>query len=188
MGYDSRDLNILDEMIQEKAKVSLTGDYDKKQVILKETHGANYSVKILKVPENTIVINADIFDSPKSIFTSIKGQCKRADFVIISDEDDQKFIIIIEMKAGKAIEKEVIQQLKGAECFIAYCREIGRLFWQEKNFLREYNYRFVSLKNINIPKRSTRDKRYQSLHDCPENMLKIYSPKTLQFKKLTNGK
>ena len=47
MGYDSRDLNILDEMIQEKAKVSLTGDYDKKQVILKETHGANYSVKIL---------------------------------------------------------------------------------------------------------------------------------------------
>ena len=57
----------------------------------------------------------------------------------------------MEMKAGKAIEKEVIQQLNGAEYLIAYCQKIGQLFWNNPNFITGYEYRFISLKqNIGL--------------------------------------
>ena len=118
--YNSDDLKILDEMIQDNAKIPLTDNYGKKQVILKETQ-SNYAVTILNIPPNSIVIEADIFSAPKSIFKDSKGECKRCDFIIVSNQDHKKYIIFIEMKAGKAIELEVIKQLKGGECFIGYC-------------------------------------------------------------------
>lgn len=186
--YDSADLNILDRLIQDRAKVPLTQKYNKFQVILTETHGINYQVAIIQVPKNTLVIKGDEFPTPKYFFQGNQGECKRADYILISDDNQQtnqrKFIIIIEMKAGKAIEKEVIQQLKGAECLIAYCQKIGQLFWDSPNFLTGYEYRFISLKNINIPKRSTREKPSSQKCDRPENMLKIYSPSPLVFNRL----
>lgn len=97
MEYTSEDLNILDEMIQDTAKVKLTETYDKKQVILKEEK-ANYEVQIIGIPDNTIVIKADIFEPPKAIFQNTKGECKRADFIIISDEDCKKFILFYEYR------------------------------------------------------------------------------------------
>ena len=58
---------------------------------------------------------------------------------------------------------------------VAYCRAIGREFWQEPNFLKEKNYqqRFVSIKNIRIPKRPTRLGPKSGPHDTPENMMKL---------------
>ncbi len=190
--YDSADLNMLDRLIQDSAKVPLIQKYDKFQVILTEDHGINYQVPIIQVPKNTLVIKSDKFPTLKDFFQGNQGECKRADYILISDDsqqknqqkNQQKFMIFIEMKAGKAIEKEVIQQLKGAECLIAYCQKIGQLFWDSPNFLTGYEYRFVSLKHINIPKRSTREKPSPQKCDRPENMLKIYSPSTLLFNRL----
>ncbi|NEP60630.1 MAG: hypothetical protein F6K31_27135, partial [Symploca sp. SIO2G7] len=117
-----------------------------------------------------------------------RGECKRADFVIIADTDNKKVrkvILCIEMKAGKGgTESEIIQQLKGAQCFVAYCREIGQLFWNQKNFLKGYEYRFVSLRDISIAKKTTRTSAKIGTHDCPERMLKITSPHHLQFNRL----
>lgn len=86
------------------------------------------------------------------------------------------------MKGGKGCtEKEIIQQLKGAQCFVVYCREIGRLFWNKKDFLEGYEYRFVSIKNINVNKRPTRPSTKKEKHDRPEKMLKIDSAKGVHF-------
>lgn len=61
------------------------------------------------------------------------------------------------MKAGKGeSQKDIIAQLKGAKCFVAYCREIGQLFWGKPNFLNDYDDRFVSIKNIKLSKKKTR--------------------------------
>ena len=56
------------------------------------------------------------------------------------------------MKAGKKTskEKEIIQQLKGAQCFVEYCQAIGKSFWEKQDFLDDYKYRFVSIKNITV--------------------------------------
>lgn len=181
--YESDDLKILDEMIQDSAKVPLTTSYNKHQVVLTETHGVNYQVTIKNIPKNTLVIQSDRFPAPKNFFKDAKGECKRADYVIVSDQENRKFMIFIEMKAGKAETREVIKQLKGSEALMTYCQKIGQLFWQQ-NFLTGYKFRFISLKHINMAKRTTRDKANPQPCDRPENMLKIYSPTTLIFNRL----
>ena len=109
-------------------------------------------------------------------------ECKRADFVIIADAGSKKVILCIEMKAGKGgTEKEIIQQLKGAQCFVVYCQEIGRSFWNIPDFLAGYRYRFISIKEISISKRPTRFDTRIDAHDRPDQMLKISGQRHLQF-------
>lgn len=181
------DIVILKEMIKNTATVPLENYHSKNKVILKEPPPADYSVTIYGLPDDdqTIVIKADAFTAPKGIFADSKCECKRADFVIIADTDEEKVIICIEMKSGKGgLEREIIQQLKGAQCFVAYCREIGHSFWDHQNFLKDYVYRFISIRNISISKRPTRPSGGTITHDRPERMLKVTSPKGLQFNHL----
>lgn len=152
------DIAILKEMIKESARVSLKDGKTKKQVILNEPGPPDYSVTIDGMPDDdqVVVIKADAFTSPQAVFIGSKGECKRADFVIIADTGKKKVILCIEMKAGKGgTETEINEQLKGAKCFVAYCQEIGKLFWNKENFLKDYEYRFVSIKNIKLNKKST---------------------------------
>jgi hypothetical protein len=195
------DIAILKEMIKETATVPLEGKDNKKQVILKETptvqsEGNNnkkkvgkkekdYSVTIHGMPndDEVIIIKADTFSPPDKVFQGKKDECKRADFVIIANTETQKVIVCIEIKAGKGdSEKHIIQQLKGAQCFVAYCREIGQLFWNNRNFLKDYKYRFISIRDISVPKKPSRTKT--AIHDRPERMLKITSPDYLEFNHL----
>ncbi len=179
------DIDILKEMIRQSATVPLEDHYNKKKVTLREPPPGNYSVTIHGMPneDEVIIIKVDTFNSPSGIFQGNQGECKRADFVIIANTNRQKVILCIEMKAGKGGgEGEIIQQLKGAQCFVAYCREIGQLFWNQKNFLKDYEYRFISIKNISISKKPSRIKPI--IHDRPDKMLKISSPQHLEFNHL----
>jgi hypothetical protein len=184
------DIDILHGMIKDSAKVPSDDNFGKKKVTLTESGGSTYSVTIYGMPDNAIVIKADAFTSPTSVFNGSKGECKRADFVLVADTDDKKLILCIEMKAGKGgAEKDIIRQLKGARCFVAYCREIGKSFWNQQDFLNDYVYRFVSIRDISISKRPTRlSPASGDIHDHPEKMLKISSPHRLQFNRLAGGK
>ncbi|MDM8547164.1 hypothetical protein QUF61_11775 [Candidatus Venteria ishoeyi] len=100
-------------------------------------------------------------------------------------------MIFIELKRGKTdLETNIIQQLKGAQCVMAYCRSIGQIFWKENDFLDpdKYDCRFISIRNISINKKPsfTQNKPGQ-LHSSPENMLKISSPHNLYFKRLVGA-
>ncbi len=179
------DIAILKEMIKKTAIVPLEDHYNKKKVILREPPPGNYFVTIHGMPndDEVIIIKADYFNPKNEFFQGNYGECKRADFVIISNTGKQKFIVCIEMKAGKGgLEKEIIDQLQGAQCVVAYCREIGQLFWKNPDFLKNYQYRFISIKNISISKKPSRTKPV--IHDRPDRMLKISSPKHLEFNHL----
>ena len=184
------DIVILKEMIKTTAVVPLEAYHSKNKVTLEEPPPAGYSVTIYGMPDDdqTIVIKSDAFTAPKDIFADSKHECKRADFVIVAETDGKKVIICIEMKAGGGkSEAEIIQQLKGAKCFVSYCREIGQSFWNHQNFLKDYVYRFVSIRKISISKKPTRPLKrmeIEEIHDRPDRMLKITSPKGLQFNRL----
>lgn len=93
------------------------------------------------------------------------------------------------MKGGKyGSHKEIVQQLKGAKCLIAYCRAIGQIFWDRRNFLKEKDYeqRFISIKNIRLPKKQTRREKGSARHDKPENMRRLDRSR-LQFNELTGN-
>ena len=187
------DLDILRELIRDDALVSIQkSTYNKQVLVLEEmSEQRNYDLQIHNIPNEIIAFKADKFPPPKAIFNDYKRECKRADFIIIANTPKHNWIIYIEMKAGMTTSaSEIVQQLKGAECLIAYCRAIGRAFWLEQGFLNENDYqqRFVSIKNIRLNKQPTRNGHKSGKHDKPENMLKINSPgKKLQFNKLVES-
>ncbi len=129
------DLDILRQMIKDDAKISLSDNYGKWKVELTEPQHSDSSVCICGLPDDAVVIKADAFKSPDMVFNGSKGECKRADFVIVAAAANKKVILCIEMKATKGSEKEIIQQLKGAQCFVAYCQEVGKVFWNHETFL-----------------------------------------------------
>lgn len=190
------DISILREMLRDSATVSLELDsYGKEVVRLHEpprADHAGYDVVVRGMPskENCVVIKTDDFIPPSKFFQGTKGELKRADFVIVANNNGVKVIICIELKAKKETSSitEVIQQLKGAQCVMRYCQQIAQQFWGETNLLRDYEYRFVAVRDISIPKQPTFSKKDSSaLHDTPENLLKIDSPHNLYLKQLISG-
>ncbi|MCA2553639.1 MAG: hypothetical protein IM466_07830 [Microcystis sp. M04BS1] len=62
--------------------------------------------------------------------------CQRGSpVIIIANTPTEKVILCLEMKKNRDSNSSIIKQLKGAECFVSYCHEIGRLFWNQPDFL-----------------------------------------------------
>lgn len=178
------DLEILREMIKDAAKVEVAEHYGRKMVELVESQHPGSTVTVFGLPDDAIVIKVDAFQSPDAVFVGSRGECKRADFVIIGEVRDTQVVIYIEMKATKAREHEIIHQLTGAQCFLAYCCEIGKTFWRQPMFLGGRVERFVSISHTSINKTPTRVTRQSPVHDRPERMLKLASPHHVEFNHL----
>ncbi len=183
------DITILQEMLNTGAQVPLQQTEEKCSVTLKDKQ-AKTAVEITDLPHDSIVIRAEAF-KPPTVFKGSKGERRRADFVIVSIAATEKWIICIETQAGTGKDPEdVEQQLRGAQCFIGYCKCIGKSFWQLERFLEDYQYRFVSISGININKQSTRfyqprNKSREISHDSPDAFLEILARQSLYFHELT---
>jgi hypothetical protein len=175
------DLEILKQMISPRALIELTEEYQKKIAVLYEPQEIDSIVTIRNMPEDAFVIKVDQFSAPNNVFNGSHGECKRADYVIISPE--KKRIIYIEVKRTKDEWDSIVKQLMGAECFVKFCREIGKTFWHESGFLGDYDSRFVSIGHTgrSIPKRKSRIEKIAPVHDTPEEALKIDWPHYIQF-------
>lgn len=174
-------MKILSELILESALVPHEYEHEKPVIKLREA-GIKESVSFIRnIPPDAIIIKADEFPAPKTFFKGDKGECKRADFIIISEE--KKVILYVELKAGARDVSHIVKQLKGASCVIAYCREIGKQFWGKTRFLDGYAHRYVGMVNLSVSKKPSRHKS-SPLHDSPEKFLKISSPHNLQFNQL----
>ena len=141
------DITILEEMLSIGAQVPLQQTHGRPSVILKDKQGKT-TVEIMNLPDNSIVIRPEYFKPPNA-FKGSKGERRRADFAIVSNKDAEKWIICIETQKGTGKDpKDIEQQLRGAECFIGYCKCVGKSFWQSAKFLVDYQYRYVSIVNI----------------------------------------
>ena len=176
------DMDILSQMIKSTALIQLQYDYAKPMVKLCEQQASDASVTIRNLPSDALVIKVDAFRSPDGVFNCSNDECKRADYAIISTE--KRCIIYIEMKRTKDGWSQIVKQLLWAQCFITYCQEIGKVFWEEKGFLKGYKNRFISIGHTSISKRKTRITRNAERHDAPDKAMKIDWPHNLQFNKL----
>jgi hypothetical protein len=161
------DTDILQQLISTSAAVQIKQQQQHKRnyVELCKPQTNNSCVKICGLPDDTIVIQADKFPPPSTIFQGNKGECKRADYILISEE--KKCIIFLEMKKTSDSQKTIVSQLKGAQCVMKYCQEVGISFWNKSNFLNDYKHRFVSVCRTNIHKTKTRQN--QNLEEIPIN-------------------
>ena len=185
------DIEILQEMLAPRARVSLQQEGTRASVELTDTQ-SNTNVKITGVPHNSIVIRADAFEFKSPVFAGSKDERRRADFVIVSNEDTTKWIICIEIKKGNIRKSEVIPQLRGARCVVDYCTSVGREFWGTQGFLQGYEYRFVGIANLNIPNQPTHSYTFGirsqgALHNRPDVFLEILGSSDLSFRHLIDA-
>ena len=190
------DIDILRELISDDALVMAGNDRHGKNVLVLEEPEAQpaYAVTIRGLPDDVLAIKADRFPPPS--FRGRKGERKRADFIIVAARARRNWMVYVEMKgpeSGRARSRsgaEIRQQLMGAKCLMAYCREAGRVFWRQPDFLEEGNYqqRFVGVTGVGMDKRPTRTRRAR-LHDTPERMLRIHAPANgaIRFGRLVGG-
>ena len=182
------DIQILREMISPDIQVMLQPSKGKPFVQLTDLQSGT-TVRINGVPHDSIVIRAEDFENPLTVFNGSKGERKRADFVIVSnDERERKWIICIEtQEMDSKLASHVIQQLKGASCFVSYCRCIGKSFWESEEFLDDYQHRFVSIVDLNFNRSRRRTQPFHSqgeLHNRPDLFLKISQSPTIHFRNL----
>ena len=175
------DMDILSAMIKDSALIPQEQQHGKPIIKLQELGVKGSTTYIRNIPPDAIVIKADEFPAPNSFFKGDKGECKRADFIIISEE--KKVILHVELKAGDKDASHIVKQLKGASCVISYCKEVGKLFWGENTFLENYKHRYIGMVHLSASKKPSRHKS-TSLHDSPESFLKISSPHYVQFNEL----
>ena len=176
------DIVILSQMMKNTALVELQGSADRPRVILQECQAIDSSATISSLPADAIVIKVDAFRSPDSVFNGNNGECRRADYVIVSAI--KKRIIFIEIKRTKDGWNQIVKQLIGAQCFMKYCEEVGKAFWKDQNFLTGYECRFISIGHTSLSKKKTRINKQTQLHNSPDKAMKIDWPKNIQFNML----
>lgn len=174
-------LELLGKLFGDKLVKSETGDYGRPCMKLEETTSkSNYSVTIEQVPENAVAIKTDSFPNLQHFFECFSsiGQCCRADFVVITDDQ----LVFIELCETKKSTTKIKQQLKGAQCVVEYCRSVGKEFYQCNSFLEDLSSYFVSINHIGQVKKPSN--KSQGKNDTPNKFLKISSPNNIQFKRL----
>ena len=182
------DIQILREMLNPDVQIMLQSGHGRPSVQLTDSQSGT-TVEIKGLPYNSIVIRAEDFENPLTLFNGSRGERKRADFVIVSnDENNRKWVICIETQEMDSKQaSHVVQQLKGAHCFVSYCKCIGKSFWESEEFLDDYDYRFISIVDINFNRSRRRTQAFHptgELHNHPNMFLKISRSPTIYFRKL----
>ena len=82
------DIEILREMLvcNNDVRVPLHQGQGKPPSVKLIDKQANTTVKIKGLPDDSIVIGAETFKTPVYVFKGLKGERKRADFVIVSND------------------------------------------------------------------------------------------------------
>lgn len=192
------DYKILSELIDESAQIqAIALPYNSQEVILTEDNqNIKYSITIKGLPREIFIIKSDQFSPPQGFFKGLQGECKRSDYIILVNIKSQKIAIFLELKLGNPDNKDIIKQLKGGFCLFKYLQTIGQVFWGNPNFLKDYDIKFVVIKNIpmlgNLNKRPSKFKRenmvtftpidHHNIEEIPKHYLSVKHQKEIYFR------
>ncbi|HPG01351.1 MAG TPA: hypothetical protein PLE77_14940 [Kiritimatiellia bacterium] len=181
------DLDILSQMIRASARIAVEPHYDRHKAVLTEPQCPASKVEIRNIPPDAVIIVADKFPEPNGVFDGSRGECKRADYIIVAEKSGRTVAVYVELKcANNATAADIQNQLRGAHCVFCYCQAIGRDFWNEQRFLQNAVYRFVSFGHTgSIRKRGTRETRHAAIHDRPDRLLKLDWATSVEFNRIT---
>ena len=154
------------------------------KITLSEPSQPESQVSICNLPDDAVCVKADMIDLRHFFADTSKGECKRADYLIFSEE--RKRILVIEMKKRKDAWKVICQQLHGAYCLAMYCLEVGRTFWQARGALSDYQPCFVSISHTVV---GTGRQKYAGLASSLDSHVvvrKVSHPLHLQYPRLVS--
>ncbi len=168
----------LKELFADNLHVSTFVEHGRNCVRLKETrkNAGLREVTIMDLPNDSIVLNIEKFDQPKTLFKGKNGECRRCDYILALAKENRRFLLFIEMKSGRFNNAEVQQQFKGSECVMDYCEAVLDRFHSQNGLLKSYEKRFVIFYKPSLAKRPTQPFRKPAKNDSPEKALKYPSP------------
>lgn len=178
---------ILASMLHSCSLLDLEEDISgKKKVRLVEKQCTDSVIEILHLPSDTFVLDLDKAFNTERLFHGKSGECKRADYLLISESAER--VLFIEMKRSGSQANEIALQLRGALCAFEYCQIIAREFFQEREFLNHYQKRFIAILHTTGRKSQTAVSRNieSGSHCTPNNFLRISGRQTLQFRQLAH--
>lgn len=177
------DTDVLRKMINSSAIINLEAHYkNKMKVVLEETETEDCKLEVYDAPHDAIVIDVDTHFKNDELFDCTSSECKRSDFIIISEA--KNVVIFIEIKKGNSGTLGIVNQLKGGLCVFEYCQSIAREFFGENNFLNSYDKRFVAFKRVNLKKRKVSVEKGIGDHSTPETLMKLSWASTVYFNKI----
>jgi len=145
-------------------------------------------VQIDYVPKKAIIIDLDkiiLFKYLPEIFNCKAkiGNCKYADYIIFCEMEKDNFILYLEIKHRKIDQEsfelvDIEKQLRGAKCFVRYCQELGKQFYEKKFFLENYKEQFIVISDINEKQSTYYEKpKKRKVSNDPRRPKIIYGPK-----------
>lgn len=178
---------VLTKMLHSCSLIKLEDNYNGKKVKLVENKTTNSFIEIHCVPPDTFVLDLDSAFNTEKLFNGKSGECKRADYILISES--AKRILFIEMKRSSSQANDIALQLRGALCAFEYFQIVAREFFQENHFLNHYQKRFIAILHTHGRKSQTAVSRSIEngiQHSNPDNFLKISGRQFIQFRQLSN--
>lgn len=176
---------ILKDMLHSCSLVNLEDHYNGKKVRLVESKATDSFIEIHCVPSDTFVLDLDSALNTEKLFQGKSGECKRADYIVISES--AKRILFIEMKRSTSQANDIALQLRGALCAFEYLQIVAREFFQESDFLSQCEKRFIAVLNTHGRKRKTEVShsiKNSSQYSVPDGFLRISGMQVLQFRYL----
>ena len=159
-------MNALKVLLVNHVMIDLAKEYGKSCCSLVEPE-AGYCLTIRFVPEDAIVFKCDSFPNTGEVFFNGRsGECKRADYVLVSESE--KVIMIFELqKSNRKTAHEITAQLKGAKCIVDYCESISSEFLGMHDIFCGFTYRYY--KSINTaPRKRAFGKEEKPANQTPE--------------------
>ena len=186
----NRDIEKLRELIHPQAVLTPSVDslgfclYE-----LREMKEDNSVIWIKGVPEESVVFNLDsFFPEPNQIFAGSKSECCRSDFVIVTNANNGKNMVFIELKSGDDKDyAHMKNQLRGAQAFMGYCSSVLDSFWNYNLPLNQYMKHYVVCTRTSM-KYSQKFDNNEHAHTDVENPLKLEGSNQYLFNRLIGRK
>ncbi len=172
------DTSVLGRMFHPN-RIKIEEHHNRYKVVLQEPQAPDSRIEIHNIPDDAIIIDLDGSFANDSLFKGNQGECKRADYLIFSEQRQR--IIFIEMKKSASSRKDIIKQLKGSLCVFEYLQVIAREFFHESDFLANYEQCFISITHTGTQTRKTEIEKTTAIHNRPELMLNLSWARTIQF-------
>ena len=154
----------------------------KYKICLTEAQTQNSFFEIYNLPVDAFVIDLDKSFNNQKLFKGNAGECKRADYMIISESYAR--ILFIEMKQSSDSATDITYQLRGALCVFEYYQIIAREFFKIKDFIN-FEKRFIALMHTNAKKNITPSKDSCSkANNHPDNYFRVFGRNSMQFNAL----
>jgi hypothetical protein len=130
-------------------------------------------MEIRGVPKGSLLLRMQRYPEPRHIFKSTKGECKRCDYIVLAPWKSGLYILYVEMKSSRLDNRDTIPQLRGADCFMTYCRALAERFHSAEISSCPFEKRFILFCVKNSNKKSIVPRTASAVHSSPENMKKF---------------